>query len=90
MGVFEMVVLIVLISVIGGIIGKWIKARESGARFDLDELAHDLGLDDGYYDKKKLQPYLDRIEKLEERVRVLERIVTDKSHNLSQEIDKLK
>ncbi|WP_417319754.1 hypothetical protein [Emcibacter sp.] len=90
MGPFEMVVAIVLIAVIGGVIKNWLKARENGARLDLGTLAHDLGLDDDYYSKNQIKPYLDRIEGLEERIKVLERIVTDKSHNLSREIDELK
>jgi Na+/melibiose symporter-like transporter len=40
-------------------------------------------------EKADVRPYLDKIETLEKRIRVLERIVTDKSHNLAREIDEL-
>jgi len=40
-------------------------------------------------EKTDVKPYLDKIETLEKRIRVLERIVTDKSHNLAREIDEL-
>ncbi|WP_321397491.1 hypothetical protein [Emcibacter sp.] len=90
MGPFEMVVLIVLIVMAAGILKNWLRAKENGAKLDLGTLAHDLGLDDDYYSKNQIKPYLDRIEGLEERIKVLERIVTDKSHNLAKEIDSLK
>ncbi|MFC7048948.1 hypothetical protein [Emcibacter nanhaiensis] len=90
MQVFEMVVLIVLIVFVASIIKQWLKAKQNGGKINLDDLAHDLGLADDYYSKQQIKPYLDRIEGLEERIKVLERIVTDKSHNLAQEIDKLK
>ena len=89
MQVFEMVVLIVLIVFVASIIKQWLKAKQNGGKINLDDLAHDLGMDD-YYSKSQIKPYLDRIEGLEERIKVLERIITDKSHNLAQEIDKLK
>ncbi|WP_138378828.1 hypothetical protein [Luteithermobacter gelatinilyticus] len=89
MNVFEMVVILVGIGAIASLGREWIKAKRSGVRLDLDELAHDLGLDDGYYDKQQIKPYLERIERLEERIKVLERIVTDRESRLAAEIDRL-
>ena len=90
MNPFEMVVIIVLIVMGAGVVKNWLKAKENGARLDLGTLAEDLGLAEDYYSKSQIKPYLDRIEGLEERIKVLERIVTDKSHNLAKEIDELK
>ncbi len=46
--------------------------------------------DQSYSDKSDLDSgALDRISQLENRIKVLERIVTDKSHRLSSEIDSL-
>lgn len=84
-----MVVWIVAISIFGGVFRQYLKGKEKGVDYDLDKLAAALGLSDGSYSKKSLKPYLERIEKLEERVKVLERIATDKGRNLADEIDRL-
>ncbi len=74
MVVFEMVAIIVTVSVIGGVINNWLKVKAKEKSDNSAELdAETTG----------------RINKLEERVRVLERIVTDKSHRLKDEIDAL-
>lgn len=88
MGVFEMIVLIVLIGAITSVVKHYLGVRDTD--FDADELMSSMGLEDGGYSKKKLKPYLDRINQLEERVKVLERIATDKKHSLADEIDGLK
>ena len=89
MTLWGMIVMVVAISVFGGIVSQYLKGKEKGIDYDLDKLATALGLSDGSYSKKSLKPYLERIEKLEERVKVLERIATDKGRNLSDEIDSL-
>lgn len=89
MTLWAMIVWVVAISVLGGIFMQYLKGKEKGVDYDLDELAAKLGLSDGTYSKKQLQPYLDRIDQLEERIKVLERIATDKRRNLSDEIDRL-
>ncbi len=89
MGFWEAIVLIVCISVIGGIIMQYLKGKEKGVDYDIDKLADALGLNDGYMSKKKLRPHLQRIDKLEERIKVLERIATDKGRNLADEIEGL-
>ena len=48
----------------------------------------DLGMD--YYSKKKLDPYLKKIEAMEQRIRNLEKIATDPRRNLADAIDNLR
>lgn len=77
MGVFEMVVLIVLIATIGEVLKQRVKTR--GRMEDLEKRLEDLGV------AKQLR----RVDNLEERVRTLERIATDTSHRLEREIGEL-
>lgn len=72
---FTMVVLIVLIAVGAGIINNWLKLRESRASdaASADEMA-------------RMKADLDR---LSERVRVLERLATDNDRRLHDEISRL-
>ncbi len=77
MDVFEMVVLIVLIGTIGSMY-KY-HARSRHRLTDLEEQLRNLGVSD----------QLARIDALEERVKTLERIVTDQSNRLRREIDAL-
>ncbi len=74
MTMWEMIVWVVGLGTIAHIVPEYLKAREKGV---FDE------------DKGNDKNYLDRIEKLEERIRVLEKIATDKSNNLKDEIDRL-
>ena len=74
MNVFEMVVIIVAISILGGVLNNYLKTRRSTGAIHKD------ALDDA----------LDRIDELEERVRVLERVVTDDGYDLKRQIDDLK
>ena len=89
MGFWEAIVLIVCISVIGGLVMQFLKGKENGVNYDFDKLSESLGLSDGFYSEKNLKPYLDRIDQLEERIKVLERIATDKGRNLADEINNL-
>lgn len=75
MGPFEMVVLIVAISVGAGVYQTYLKTRANSAadqttQADVSEMRGEIG-------------------KLKERVRVLEAIVTDKDRTLAEEIRKL-
>jgi hypothetical protein len=75
MGPFEMVVLIVAISVGAGVYQTYLKTRVNSAadqttQADVSEMRDEIG-------------------KLKERVRVLEAIVTDKDRTLAEEIRKL-
>ena len=88
MNVFEMIVIIVVVSTLGSAVMYWIKAKHGG-QFDVDELSSELGLSDSYCSKKQMKACLARIDQLEERIRVLERIATDKGTNLAREIDGL-
>lgn len=92
MHVFEMVVLIVAIGVIGGIIKSYIERKDPKmSKNMMDDLMNDLGMgDDGYCSKKELAPFIEKFTALEERIQVLERIATDKGRNLASEIDNLK
>jgi hypothetical protein len=74
MNVFEMVIVIVIIGCATGIIKEYLKRRERSSSTSQENL------DDA----------LDRIDDLEERVRVLERVVTDDRYELNRQIDDLK
>ncbi len=90
MHVFEMVIWIVAICVIGGVIKSYLDRRKgSGGGDMMDEMMMDMGMGENYYSKAKMDPYLAKIDALEERVRVLERIATDKGHALAEEINRL-
>lgn len=82
MDFWSAIVIIVVISVVGGIVSQHLKNTREGARKGLDQKG-DFERED------KLKPYLERIDQLEDRVKVLERIATDKGRNLSDEIDRL-
>lgn len=91
MGPFEMTVYIVLIVVVAGIVRKHIQARHGKGGGSEGQGHGDWGTGHhGYYSKTDLKPYLDKIDALEERIRVLEKIATDPSNRLSKEIDDLK
>ncbi len=75
MGVFEMVVIIVLISVGAGVVNNYLKMR---ADHRSDEDAN-----------LEVQKVLGEVAQLKDRVRVLEKIVTDQERQLSEEIRKL-
>jgi hypothetical protein len=75
MGPFEMVVLIVAISVGAGVYQTYLKTRANSAA---DETT-----------KADVCAMREEIRKLKERVRVLEAIVTDKDRTLAEEIRKL-
>lgn len=82
MTVFEMVFGIVLVTTLAGLYSKHLKHKERRA-----EAAGggDAAADDDQSDDVKAA----RIAELEERIRVLERIVTDKSRRVAEEIDEL-
>jgi len=71
MNVFEMVVIIVALGIIGNIITIAVKTRRKHANQQID------------------QHTAERIDKLEERVKVLERIVTSDRYDLNQQFKNL-
>ncbi|HKI74843.1 MAG TPA: hypothetical protein VJ998_09375 [Pseudomonadales bacterium] len=75
MNVFEMVVIIVIVSVVAGTIRSYFRSR------------HRMVSQGGH---ESLDEALDKIDDLEERVRVLERVVTDDKYDLKRQIDDLK
>ncbi|MEM7362525.1 MAG: hypothetical protein AAF525_00760 [Pseudomonadota bacterium] len=75
LGVFEMVVLVTLIGCATGVISDYFATQRKTAKSMKSEEFDDA---------------LDRIEELEDRIQVLEKIVTDERHTLAREIDGLK
>jgi len=82
MHVFEMVVLIVLIGAVVSMSTAFMERKGSKSDW-LNELMDEDG--SGNYKFASI----DRLVQLEERVAVLERIITDKNYDLKQEIDRL-
>ncbi len=87
MHVFEMVVLIVLIGSIASIVSKYMdrKGNSTADMLGLGDGDDPLGL--GLGGKNSVS--LERLEKLEERVAVLEKIITDRNYDLKEEFDRL-
>jgi len=71
-GVFEMVAIIVVATMIGQGFREWIKSKQQES-----------------IDLSPLESRIDRLEALEERVKVLEAIVTDTGYDLKSKIDQL-
>ncbi len=72
LGLWDMIVIVVVVGVIGGVLREYFKTKRSQPAKNEDNAA----------DKE-------RLEKLEERVKTLERILTDSKSNLKAEIDAL-
>lgn len=64
------------------IVGVWTKHREKIARMQIDTTAE--------HTAEKAAQYASQVQKLEDRVRVLERIVTDKGYNVASQIEALR
>ncbi len=71
-GVFEMVAIIVVATMLGQVIKEWLKTKQQ----------EDIDL-------SPIEDRVSRLESLEERVKVLEAIVTDKGYDLKSKIDQL-
>jgi hypothetical protein len=82
MNPFEMVVMIVAIVSITSLIGVAVKARH-GIREDKD--GNQIVVGDG-----ETQRLRDEVRTLKDRVAVLERIATDRTNSLDQEIERLR
>ena len=74
MGPFEMVVAIVAIACCAGVLRNWIENRDKVSSDDLD---------------KRIGVRMQQLEQLEERIRVLEKIVTDRNYDLKAELHEL-
>ena len=81
MEVFEMVVIIVVIGVIGEMFRNYLKYKQGRSDFDGDWLTGKINDSEGRQKKKIVQ--------LEERIKVLERIVTDKNYDLKKQFEDL-
>ncbi len=73
--VFEMVVLIVFIVFGAGVLNNYLKSRVGGKQLEAIE--------------KELESRLATIDKLEKRIQVLEKIVTDRHYDAKRELDEL-
>ncbi|MEX0942227.1 MAG: hypothetical protein WD002_06740 [Pseudomonadales bacterium] len=73
MGVFDMIVIVVVVGCITGVISDYLKTKRKTGGILTEEL----------------DEALDRIEDLEERIKVLERVVTDDKYDLGRQIDQL-
>jgi hypothetical protein len=79
MGPFEMVAIIVVVSVGGGVIMEYFKQKRRGAgSAEIDRL------------EKIIADTRAETARLQERVKVLERLVTDDDRRLASEIDRLR
>ena len=74
MGLWEMIVAVVALGLAAQLIQTYMKSKEM-SNLDAEEF------------RKKYDP--ERIDRLEERVKVLEKIATDRRNNLKDEIDRL-
>jgi len=72
------VVSIPIIAILSGVAGKWLKLKEK----QIGAMSADTA--------EKAAQYAARTERLEQRVAVLERILTDRSTVLADEIDRLR
>lgn len=81
MGVFEFVIAVVAIGTIGQIIREKQKAKY---RHQQDCVFCQNG------NSEETEFKLNQLDKLEERIKILEKIVTDKGYNLAEEIDRLR
>lgn len=82
---FKMVVFIVLIVSIAGIVKSYLGRGRNSAN-----IMSDLGLDDSWGDDPgAVGAHIKKIDELEKRVQVLERIVTSKNYDLKRKIDDL-
>ncbi len=105
MHVFEFVILIVLITTIGRLFSQRQKHRHEKGHHDEscgycgmggsdDSGMWDLGLGSrsrkkGSKDDPEVSIKISRLEKMEERLKTLEKIITDKGYNLADEIENL-
>jgi hypothetical protein len=71
-------VLIPLAAILAGVVHKWLAIKER----QIEAMSHEAA--------EKAAQYATQTERLEQRVRVLERIVTDKGIDVADEIEKLR
>jgi hypothetical protein len=71
-------VLIPLAAILAGVVHKWLAIKER----QIEAMSHEAA--------EKAAQYAAQTERLEQRVRVLERIVTDKGIDVADEIEKLR
>lgn len=74
MGTMEMIVAVVAVSCLAGVLNNWLKTRNKVDRDEIDRL---------------MGARRDQVQKLEERMQVLEKIVTDRQYDLKKEFHDL-
>ncbi len=85
MGVFEMVVIIVAIGCLTGVVSTYFESKAKAAKHGGGEAVRsELAAM-----KSRLDASTAEVAKLQERVRVLEKLVTDDDHRLAREINQL-
>lgn len=88
MGLWDMIVMVVLIGAVVSV-AKFYFASKHGTEASSGTIWDELGLSDSTPAERDVTKHLDRIRALEERVKVLERIATDKGQNLKDQINSL-
>ena len=71
-------VLIPLAAILAGAIKHWLRIKEQ----EIEAVRHDAA--------NRAERYVEQTDRLEQRVRVLERIVTDKGIDVAEEIERLR
>ena len=100
MHVFEFVILIVLITTLGRLFSQRQKNKHETGQSDTtcnycgmggseDDYGLGLGGKKGSKDDPEVSIKTSRLEKMEERLKTLEKIITDKGYNLAEEIENL-
>ena len=89
MGLWDMIVIVVIVGGVVSISQHYISSK-NGTEDTNKSIWDALGLSDSTPAERDVKKHLDRIIALEERVKVLERIATDKGKSLRDEIDNLK
>ena len=73
MNAFEMVIVIVFVGCLTGVINNYMKHKNTGSSEDMDDILDRL----------------DGVDELEERVRVLEKVITDQNYELKKQFQDL-
>ncbi|WP_343347180.1 hypothetical protein WJT74_04110 [Sphingomicrobium sp. XHP0239] len=83
-GTFEFILAIILISSIGGFLSNWMKAKHGYPI--TDDMGNVIRREEG----TRAEAHEARIEALEKRIRVLERIATDRGADTAEQIEALR
>ena len=84
MGTFEFIIAIILLSSLGGFLNNWMRAKHGYPI--TDDMGNEIRREEG----TRAEAHEARIEALEKRIRVLERIVTDRGAETAEQIEALR